>query len=135
MDEKKEKCAYWMRPSMVSEIEEMVPDANVKSKSEFVCKAVEFYIGYLRSQKNMNFLAPILTSAVRSEIRSAENHICEMLYRIAVEQAMNSHLIAAFNDVSGSNIQQLRDLCSQTVAENNGIITFEDADEFQNGAV
>lgn len=67
MSEKKRKYAYWMQPSMVVDIEEMLPEANVRSKGEFVCKAVEFYIGYLRSQKNMNYLAPVLASSLHQK--------------------------------------------------------------------
>lgn len=37
--------------SMVTEIENALGDADVKSKGEFVCKAIAFYLGYLRSQK------------------------------------------------------------------------------------
>ena len=43
-----------MYPSMVREIEEMMPEANATSKTDFVRKAVEFYMGYLRQQKNIN---------------------------------------------------------------------------------
>ncbi len=71
MTENKKKYAYWMRPSVVSEIEEMIPDANAKSKSDFVCKAVDFYIGYLKQQKNINYLAPILAKSIKSETDSA----------------------------------------------------------------
>ena len=53
--ENKKKYAYWMYPSMVSEIEEMLTEAGAKSKGDFVGKAVSFYIGYLRAQKNMNY--------------------------------------------------------------------------------
>ena len=53
---------------MVAEIEEMLSDANATSKGDFVCKAVEFYIGYLRQQKNINFLAPMLAGAIKSEV-------------------------------------------------------------------
>ena len=52
MTENKKKYAYWMRPTMVAEIEKMMPEANAKSKSDFVCKAVDFHIGYLRKQNN-----------------------------------------------------------------------------------
>ena len=67
MTENKKKYAYWMRPTMVAEIEEMIPDANAKSKSDFVCKAVDFYIGYLRQQKNINYLAPVLARYLEYE--------------------------------------------------------------------
>ena len=45
--DKKQKYAYWMRPSLVDKMTEMLESANATSKSDFVCQAVEFYIGYL----------------------------------------------------------------------------------------
>ena len=42
MDDKKRKFAFWMRPSMVAEMERMLEAADVRSKSEFVCTAVQF---------------------------------------------------------------------------------------------
>ena len=42
MENNKKKYAYWMKPSMVEEIEASLELANVKSKSEFVCQAVSF---------------------------------------------------------------------------------------------
>ena len=38
MSENKKKYAYWMKPSMVEEITEMLDDANATSKSDFVCQ-------------------------------------------------------------------------------------------------
>lgn len=52
MDDKKQKYAYWLRPSLVTEMENMLDESNATSKSDFVTQAVEFYIGYLR-QKNV----------------------------------------------------------------------------------
>lgn len=50
MSENKKKYAYWMKPSMVEEMTEMLDTANATSKSDFVCQAVNFYIGYLHQQ-------------------------------------------------------------------------------------
>ena len=118
---------------MVSEIEEMLTEAGAKSKGDFVCKAVGFYIGYLRSQKNMNYLSPVLSGAIKSEIRSVEKNICEMLFKLAVEQAMNSNVIAAEFNINPNMMDKLRESCSRMVSENNGIITFEDAYDWQKG--
>ena len=133
MDDKKEKCAYWMRPSMVAEMEEMLDDANATSKSDFVCKAVAFYIGYLRSQKNMNYLAPVLSGMIKSEIRSVEKNMCETLFNLAVEQAMNSNLIAAYYETDPNVLDDLRSSCARKIAATNGIMTFEDAYAWQKG--
>lgn len=43
MSENKKKYAYWIRPSMVHEIKGIMPDANAKSKNDFVYKAVDFW--------------------------------------------------------------------------------------------
>lgn len=44
MDDKKQKYAYWLRPSQVSEMESMLDEANAKSKSDFVTQAIKFYM-------------------------------------------------------------------------------------------
>ena len=133
MSEKKQKYAYWMRPSMVAEIEEMLPEANATSKGDFVCKAVEFYIGYLRQQKNINFLAPMLARAIKSEVRSLGKDVCEMLFKLAVEMGINSNITAAVNDIEDESIENIRRNVAQEIARVNGILTFEDANEWQNG--
>ena len=87
MKDKKQKYTYWMRPSLVDEMTEMLESANATSKSDFVCQAVEFYIGYLRQQKNIDYLSPILAGVIRNEVESVEKNVSEMLFRLAVEQA------------------------------------------------
>ena len=83
MKDKKQKYAYWMRPSLVAEMTEMLESANATSKSDFVCQAVEFYIGYLRQQKNIDYLSPILAGVIRDEVEIVEKNVCEMLFRLA----------------------------------------------------
>ena len=83
MKDKKQKYAYWMRPSLVDEMTEMLESANTTSKSDFVCQAVEFYIGYLRQQKIIDYLSPILAGVIRDEVESVEKNVCEMLFRLA----------------------------------------------------
>lgn len=131
MNENKKKYAYWMKPSMVEEITKMLDDANATSKSDFVCQAVEFYIAFLHQQKCIDYLSPMLAQAIKSEIESVEKNISEMLFKLAVEEAKLSHIVAATNDINQISLMQLNDLCSNDVARNNGIITFEKAYEFQ----
>ena len=133
MSEKMQKYAYWMTPSMVAEITKMMPEANATSKTDFVRKAVEFYIGYLRQQKNINYLAPMLAGAIKSEVRSLGKDVCEMLFKLAVEIGINSNITAAVNDISDESLDMVRLNVAQEAARVNGILTFEDADEWQNG--
>ena len=95
MSKNKKKYAYWMKPSMVEEMTEMLDTANATSKSDFVCQAVNFYIGYLHQQKCIDYLSPILAQTIKSEIESVEKNISEMLFKVAVEQAKLSNVISA----------------------------------------
>ena len=133
MSENKKKYAYWMKPSMVEEITETLDMANATSKSDFVCQAVNFYIGYLHQQKYINYLSPILAQTIKSEIESVEKNVSEMLFNVAVEQAKLSNVIAATNQIDKVSLSALNKLCAEEVARNNGIITFEDAYKFQRG--
>lgn len=131
LEDKKQKYAYWMRPSMIAEMEEMLDAANATSKGDFVCQAVDFYIGYLRQEKNINYLSPLLANVIKDEVESVEKNISEMLFKVAVEQAKLSHIIAAQSNIDDDRMDELHRMCASDVAESNGIISFEDAYEFQ----
>ena len=117
----------------VEEMTEMLDTANATSKSDFVCQAVNFYIGYLHQQKCIDYLSPILAQTIKSEIESVEKNISEMLFKVAVEQAKLSNVISATNQIDKVSLSALNNLCAEEVARNNGIITFEDAYKFQRG--
>lgn len=56
-----------------------------------------------------------------------------MLFKLAVEQAKLSNVVAATNKIDKVSLSALNNLCAEEVARNNGIITFEDAYKFQRG--
>ena len=59
--------------------------------------------------------------------------VCEMLFKLAVEMGIISNITAAVNDIPEDTFETLRLNVAQEVARTNGILTFEDADEWQNG--
>lgn len=105
----------------------MMEQANAKSQSEFVADAIRFYIGYLQQGKNVDYLAPAIAQTIKEEIGSTERNLARMLFKLAVESAMVSELQAAQLQVTDAQMDDLRQMCSRIVAENNGIITFEKA--------
>ena len=42
MEDKKQKHSYWLRPSLVTEMENILDDVNATSKSDFVTQAIKF---------------------------------------------------------------------------------------------
>ena len=129
----KRKFPLHILRSTEAEIQEMVDDGYAKSKNAFINKAIEFYIGYLRNNKNLDYIAPILSTVMKSQMQSIEKNLSEILFKLAVEVAKSNHITAYYNEMTEERLQQLNDLCCQDVASNNGIIQFEDAYRFQHG--
>ena len=95
MSENKKKYAFWLEPSLMEEMESMLGEANATSKGDFVRQAIKLYMAYLRQNKSLDFLSPLLAQTIRGEIESLEQNICGMLFKVAVEQAINSNIVAA----------------------------------------
>ncbi len=127
-----EKTAIRFEPELKAEIQNMMSEANATSMADFVRQATEFYIAYLRQRKSIDFLAPLLAQTIKNEIESVERNVSQMIYKLAVEQAISNNILACYNGVSDETVRELREMCSRDVAENNGIITFEEAMRFQN---
>ena len=127
LKETKTKYAIYLYPSQMEEIKSLMDSANTKSQSEFVSDAIRFYIGYLQQGKNVDYLAPIIAQTIKEEIRSTEKNISQILFKVAVESAMLSQIQAFQIQLTPTQMEDLRRMCSQMVAKNNGIITFEDA--------
>ena len=126
-----EKTAIRFDVELKAEIQNMMSESNATSMADFVRQATEFYIAYLRQKKSIDFLAPLLAQTIKNEIESVEKNISSMLYKLAVEQGIVNNIVACYNGVDGETVRELREMCSREIAENNGIITFEEAMEFQ----
>ena len=128
-----EKYAYFQLPSQVEKMDEVLPLTNCTSRADLVRTAIDFYIGYILQNRNVDYLSPMITSVIKNEIHHTEKGMCEMLFKIAVELDIFNRLTAAFNDYTGVEWKELKQVCSEEVAYLNGNISLEEADEIING--
>ena len=129
--EGKRKFALWIRESALEKVRQWYDGDNCASQSEFIEKAVLFYVGYLASNNAGDYMPKIIISTLKGIVNESDNRISRILFKLAVEAAMLSNLEAIQVQVSDTQMQQLRKTCSRFVAENNGIIKFEEAYEYQ----
>ena len=128
----KQKFALWVYPDTLAEVDKAYEGDNCKSKSEFIEKAIRFYLGYLKQEDNVNYLSPRITSSVDAVVHGSEQRINRNLFKIAVELGKLSHTIAAANDVDENTMQELHEMCLDEVRHINGVISFDSAVRFQN---
>lgn len=127
----KEKMAVYFQPETIKKIEQEYQKDNCSSKTEFIEKAVKFYIGYLRQQKEVNYISPMITETVKAQIKGTEQRLARLIFKVAVELGKLSHMTAAINDVDEDTLKSLHAMCVNEVRKINGTIDFEDAVEYQ----
>lgn len=112
-------------------IEQEYREDNCSLKTEFIEKAVTFYIGYLRQQQEVNYLSPLITETVKAQIKGTEQRLARLMFKVAVELGKLSHMTAAINDVEDETLDKLHAMCVNEVRRINGIIDYEDAVNYQ----
>ena len=127
----KVKFALWVYPQTMKDVEVHFKSDNCKSQSEFIEKAIKFYIGYLDEEKSVNYISPMITETVKAQIKGTEQRLARLLFKVAVELGKLSHMLAAANDVDDETLRQLHIMCVNEVRKINGIIDYEDAVEYQ----
>ncbi len=108
------------------EIREKMDDAHVRSLNAFVLKAIDFYLGYLRQGKNLNYISPILASSIKSEIKNTEHNLSEIIFKVAVQLSMLTQIVADEKEFYPEYLEELQKWCAEKVASTNGIISLED---------
>ena len=129
--ENKVKFALWAYPEALKDVEVHYKNDNCKSQSEFIEKAIKFYIGYLDEEKSVNYISPMITETVKAQIKGTEQRLARLLFKVAVELGKLSHMTAAINDVDDETLRSLHAMCVNEVRKINGIIDYEDAVEYQ----
>lgn len=131
-EQEKYKITVRMNEKTKAEIDEMMGDAHTGSVNAFINKAIEFYIGYLKQGKNLNYISPILASAVKSEIKNVERNFSEMIFKTAVQISMLTQLVADEKEFEDDYLDKLYNWCAQRVASTNGIIDLNSLSDRKN---
>ena len=133
MREKKARFSVWLHPEIMEQAKRWQKDDNCRSQSEFIEKAIEFYCGYVSSEKNKNYLSNIVVSTLKSIVRESDNRTGRLLFKIAVELAMTMNVLASMEEIDEIDLARLRGNCVEEVKRSNGMLSFDDAVEWQRG--
>lgn len=133
MPKDKIKFALYLHPETLEKVKELYRPDDCISKSEFIEKAVRFYIGYLTAETKSNYLPNMFLSNMRSIAAESDNRQSRMLFKLSVELAMVENLIAAYYDIEPETLTRLRGQCVKEVSRLNGSFTMEDALDWQKG--
>ena len=131
--ETKRKFALWARNSTLDMVKKIYKEDNCSSQSEFIEKAILFYLGYLSTENNKSYLPNIVTSTLKGIVAESDNMHNLILFRLSVERAMMINVIASSQKIDRVSLDRLRGECVKEVKRTNGTFALEDAVDWQKG--
>ena len=127
MHSNKKKTTIWLYPEVIHRMDGWLEADNCASRSEFVDKAIRFYMGYLTTEDTSEYLSDELLATVRGVTTENNNRLGSLLFKLCVELNMAMHTVAAHFDVDDLDRQELRQFAEDEVKRANGQISFDKA--------
>ena len=128
----KVRKAFYIEEELLEQVDDLLEQADVRSRYEFVNQALKFYIGYLTSEKIENYMLTTISSVMHATVKDSENRMARAMYKLAVETSKLSHVIAYSHGVDEQTLSKLQAKCAEEVKRINGVVQFEDSYKYQN---
>ena len=132
-EENKKRTAVWLSPRVIRRMDSWLEEDNCSSRSEFIEKALRFYMGYLATEDTSEYLSQALVDTLQGIVADNSNRLRTMIFKWCVELNMMGHTIAAHFRADPINRRELRAYAVDEVKRTNGQISFDRALDQQRG--
>lgn len=106
--------------------------SNCRSRSEFIEKAVLFYVSSLIAKED-TYLPTAMTSVLQGMMDNTENRQSKLMFKLAVEIDIMAHVLASAIDVDRVQLERIRAFCVEEVKRSVGSISLATAIRKENG--
>ena len=81
-DEKRiERTVVWLDAKLVPRMDGWLAADNCKNRSEFINKALRFYMGYLGTEDNTAYLSQAILTAIQGTLDDNNNRLRTILFK------------------------------------------------------
>lgn len=123
---KKIRTGTMLYPKIIRLCDNNINKANVKSRNDFIAKAIEHYAGYLQKDDNINYLNKVIDDTLRSKITLLEQQISNSFFKLAVEVSVLTNIIAITTDIDIDTLKKVRIKSMNDVKRTVGKIDLEE---------
>ena len=124
-EENKKRTAVWLSPGVIRRMDSWLEEDNCSTRSEFIEKALRFYMGYLATEDTSEYLSQALVDTLQGIVADNSNRLRTMIFKWCVELNMMGHTIAAHFRADPINRRELRAYAVDEVKRTNGQISFD----------
>ena len=100
-----------------TEMDDLLDVANVRNRNEFIEKAIRFYIGFLKTDRAESYLLTTYSAALQGTIGRTEDRLSRLMYKLAVEVAMQNRIAGYGNNLDENTIGIIRQNAEKEVKE------------------
>ena len=133
MDNEKKKVSLYLRDDTYEEVKNTFRKDQCSSYTEFMERAITYYLGYVNSSRMTDYLSPTIMSSIRAVSNENTLRISHILFKLAVEIAIMNNLYAASLNVDPNQLKELREECEKEVRLLRGDFGIENAIRWQKG--
>lgn len=129
--QKKVRVGVFLGDELLRRCDAAIPLTDCRSRSEFIAQAIDEYVARVNMEGDASVLFPMLDESLDGRMKDQEMRLTRALFKLAVEVAIMTHIVAATNDITETQLAAVRKLCTQEVAKLSGRYSIEDAVKFQ----
>ena len=74
-DENKKRTAVWLSPGVIRRMDSWLEEDNCSTRSEFIEKALRFYMGYLATEDTSEYLSQALVDTLQGIVADNSNRL------------------------------------------------------------
>ena len=129
MEESKKVPIIFTR-DQIENMDNFIKENEGYSRSSFVREAVEYYLGYIDMNENVNYISPLINQNIKLILSRFEDRMSEMIFKMAVEVCKSNILTAYQSELSDQALDYLDRTSKRIVAEHNGTLDLEDTQKY-----
>ena len=115
-----------LTPMQWNKCDKRAEELGLRSRNDFIRDAIDFYMEWLNKPSSQKFLTPALESVIGAKVRDNEDRIARLLFKLAVAQNMQAHIVADIAQLSEDETESYRRLALREMKETNGRMEMED---------
>ena len=129
MEESKKVPIIFTRDQIES-MDNFIKENEGYSRSSFVREAVDYYLGYIDMNENVNYISPLINQNIKLILSRFEDRMSEMIFKMAVEVCKSNILTAYQSELSDQALDYLDRTSKRIVTEHNGTLDLEESQKY-----
>lgn len=121
----KAKFALYLPPELREEIDAVYATDHCSSRTEFIERAIRYYLGCLHTEQAGAVLPQAVTSVIEGRLGVFQDRLSSLMYKQAVELDMVLSILAESLEVDEETLRRLRGRSIANVKATNGRLSLE----------